>query len=603
MSQLHNIDADVVVIGGGLSGVCAAIAAARHGAKTILVQDRPVLGGNASSEVRVHVCGADCSGGRPHARESGLLEEFRLEEAVRNPQRSATMHDLVLWEFATREPNITLYLNTICHGVEINDSPLPIAGQRPAREGGWGGRAVAAALCSRESTEDRFRFGAKVFIDCTGDGRLGAEAGADFAYGREGKDEYGEPHAQGPDRKTMGSSLMWCARDTGVPVKFTPPPWAHVFVTDEDLPHRGHLELAHGHWWVEYGGELDIVKDAEAIRDHLLACMMGVWDHIKNRGEHGAANWVLDWFGFVPGKRESRRLLGDIVLTENDLIMNAQFPDSVCHGGWGIDTHPPGGIHSPEPPCTFIHPTEVYGIPLRALYSRNIANLFMAGRDASCTHMAMASTRVAATGAVMGQAVGTAAAMCAAKGCLPREVASGHIVELQQQLLKDDLFIPGVAAADPANLARGAKVIASSALPGCSPENVTNGVTRQRGEQTNQWTSDPADPQPWIMLEFDGPKPIREVQLIFDTGFARPLTFTHSDPFNARIIRGPQPETVRAYRVEGRVDGQWQTVAEVRDNYQRVRMHEANVEADAVRLTVWATNGEASARVYEVRLG
>lgn len=585
MSTTHELSADVVVVGGGLTGVCAAIAAARHGASVILIQDRPVLGGNTSSEVRVHATGADASGARPHAREGGIMEEIRLTEAMRNPQRCAENWDLVLWEWVTREPRLTLLLNTICHGVEMN------------------GARIAKVLAARESTEDRFILAAPLFIDCTGDGRLGAEAGADFRSGREGHDEHGEPDAQGPDTKTMGSSLMFCAKDMGVPVPFTPPPWAYVFETDDDLPHRTHNELSHGYWWIEYGGELDIIKDAEQIRDHLLACLMGIWDHVKNRGRHGADNWALTWFSFVPGKRESRRLLGDHILTQNDLLNTVDFADAVAHGGWPIDTHPPGGIHSTEPPATFLTTVDVYGIPLRSLYSRNVENLFCAGRCASQTHMAMASTRVACTCAVMGQAAGTAAAICVEHGCLPRQAASGHIIQIQQTLLRDDQFIPGVANADPLDLARSAQVTASSAAEDCAPKKVLDGVTRQRGEDTHQWASAPGLSLPqWLQLDFARPVRLRELHFTFDTGFARPLTLTHSDHFNSRMIRGPQPETVRDYSIEVRQHGQWREHSRHVDNSLRKVVHALEgLELEAVRLVVNRTNGDSQARVHEVR--
>lgn len=586
MIERNRLSCDVVVVGGGLSGVCAALAAARHGARTILVHDRPVLGGNSSSEIGVHVCGADSAGARPHARESGIVEELRLEEAVRNPQRCPSMWDLILWERVCAEPLITLLLNTTCTGVQMAS---------PTR--------IAAVGASRESTEDRFEITGRMFVDCTGDARLGAEAGADYRYGREGPQEHGEPHAQGPDGRTMGASLMWQARDMGRPMPFAPPPWARVFATCDDLPYREHLDLEWGHWWIEYGGEGDVIKDNEEVRDELLACLMGVWDHVKNRcPQVDATNWALTWFGFVPGKRESRRLLGDHILTENDLMAGAHFEDAVCHGGWSIDTHPPGGIHSPEPPCSFLHLPDLYSIPLRALYSRNIENLFMAGRNASCTHMAMASTRVAATGAVMGQAVGTAAALCIARDCLPRTVAQEHIRELQETLLRDDCYIPDRPADDPLDLLRGARVSASSAAPDSPPDSVLNGVTRHRGGQTNQWASDLDQPLPqWLQVDLPRPRRVSELHITFDTGFVRPLTLTLSDRFNARMIRGPQPETVSDYVVEALVGDEWRVVVQERGNYQRKRVHSVGEMVRALRLRVQATHGDPQARVYELR--
>ncbi len=588
MADLHNLEADIVVVGGGMAGVCAAIAATRHGAQTILVQNRPVLGGNSSSEIGVGVSGADYCANRIDARESGILEELRLEAAVRNPQSTFSMWDLLLWEWVIREPNLQLLLNTACTGVQM------------ASEG-----TISAISASRESTEDRFIITAKIFIDCSGDGRLGYEAGADFRMGREGPEEHNEPHAEGPDDKTMGSSIGWRARDMGVPVPFTPPSWAKKFPTDNDLPYRDHSDLHTGPWWIAYGGELDTIKDAEKIRNELLAIMFGVWDHIKNHGNHGAANWALTWWNSVPGKRESRRLLGDYILTENDLVEARLFEDRVAHGGWSIDSHPPGGIYASEPPSFNIVPDDLYSIPLRALYSRNIQNLFIAGRCASCTHLAMASTRVMGTCSVMGQAAGTAAAMCVEHECLPREVANQHISELQQRLLKDDHYIPDLPGDDPDDLAKQATISASSESPDNSADYVVSGVTRQRHGCTHQWASDSDEPLPqWLQLSWNRPRSLTEVHLTFDTGFQRPLTLTNVESYRSQMVWGrPQPETIRDYDIEVRADDQWRTAVRERGNYQRKRCHQISPQqTDSLRLRVYSTNGDRSARLYEIRV-
>jgi hypothetical protein len=586
MSDVHELSADVVVVGGGLSGVCAALASARSGATTILLHDRPMLGGNTSSEIRVHAGGADHSGGRPHCRESGIIDEIRLEDAVRNPQRCAQMWDLILYEKCHAEPNLSLYLNTICTGAQTDDE----------------GRIVATEA-ARETTEDVFVIKGRFFIDCTGDGRLAAEAGAEYRVGREGPDEFGEPHAEGPDNQTMGGSLLWVAENVGVPVPFRPPSFARKF-SDDDLPHRGHAQFDHGYWWVEYGGEMDTVKDKESIRDELLAVMMGVWDHIKNGGRHGADNWVLKWFGWVPGHRESRRIVGDHILTENDLMASVAFADRVAHGGWPMDTHPPGGIYSDEPPSKYLHTPDIYSIPLRALYARDVSNLFMAGRCISATHMAMSSTRLAATGAAMGQAVGTAAAMCCARDCMPRDLVAQHIETLQQQLLRDDQYIIGLRADGTDDLARGAAVVASSEAENCGGEKVTDGVTRLRQQNTHQWASDPRQTMPqWLELGLAASEQIGEIHLTFDSGYARPLTLTESDGFNARMIRGPQPETVADYVIEIGQDGEFTEVVRETGNYLRKRVHRITaVTGDTVRITVSRTNGDASARIFEVRV-
>ena len=300
--QEHELSCDILVAGGGPAGVPCALAAARGGAQVILCQDRPVLGGNASSEVRMHIVGADASGnrGRDNAlqtetREGGIIEEVRLETAVHNIQRSSSMLDLILYDLCRAEPNLTLMLNTRVTAAEKQ------------------GERITHAVAERQSTEDRFRIAAEVFVDCTGDGQLGLSAGAPFCHGRESRDEFGETlAADEADGKTLGSTLLFQARRFEHPVSFTAPTWARTF-TEDDLKLRPHgtagidRGLEYGYWWVEWGGTLDTIKDNESIRDELLAIMLGIWDHIKNGGDHGADNWVLDWFGFLPGKRESRR--------------------------------------------------------------------------------------------------------------------------------------------------------------------------------------------------------------------------------------------------------------------------------------------------------
>ena len=581
------METDVAVVGGGMAGVCAALAAARHGAQVVLVQDRPSLGGNASSEVRMHVCGADCSGGRPGWRESGLIDELRVEDAVRNPQHSFSMFELLLWEWVRRESNITLLLNTSCVAAQTR------------------GARIESARCVRPSTEDAFDLRGALFVDSSGDGRLGAEAGAQSRMGRESRDEFGESMApERADNWTLGSSISFVARDMGRPVPFTAPTWARRFLTDDDLPYRNHDGFVGGFWWMAWGGTLDTIKDNERIRDELLAIALGVWDHLKNRGDHGADNYALEWVGMVPGKRESRRFVGDHVLCQADVEEARPFDDAVAYGGWSLDLHPPEGIDSPGPPSWAVPVEDIYGIPLRSLYSCNVDNLFMAGRNISATHVAFGSTRVMATCAVMGQAVGTAAALCVAERCTPRQLYHDHCAALQQALLKADAFIPGVANTDEADLALRATVSATSAEPTCEPACVVQGPTRAIGENANQWRSVAGQPWPqWLELRWPNPIRLSEVRLLFDTGFHRSLTITLSPGYRKRMVLGPQPETVRDYELLAHIDGQWRSLLSVTGNYQRSRVHRLEpASTDAIRVQVHATNGDPHARVFEVRV-
>ena len=577
---------DFVVVGGGLSGLCCAIAAARGGAKTALVQDRPVLGGNASSEIRMHICGADYHMSRPNARETGILEEILLEHKHRNPCSSYPIFDTVLWEKAAFQENLTLFLNTRMLDVETD------------------GDKITAITAIQMTSEKLFRMEAPLFADATGDGLLGAMAGAEYALGREGRDEYGEGCApEKSDPYTMGNSLMFHARDMGRPVPFTKPFWANTY-TEEQLRFRDHREITSGYWWIELGGgKHETIKDAEIIRDELLKAIYGVWDHIKNGGDHHAENMELDWVGFLPGKRESRRLLGPYVLNENDCRAARRFEDAVAYGGWPMDVHTVEGfLTETEDPTVWIGLEDVYTIPYRCLYSVNVQNLFLAGRAISCSHMAFASSRVMGTCAVVGQAAGTAAAIAVKNRLMPQQVQH-RMGELQQQLLRDDCYIPGIINRDKADRSSSAKVTASSWLNGHVPENVINGISRTVGEESNCWRASMTE-DPWFRLNFSSPVPVEEIQLLFDSNLSREITISLSDTVLARQAEGPPPELVRDYTVRGFYEGKPVFEQTVLGNYQRrnVMKLEAKPVCDTLTVTVQATNGSDIAAVYEIRV-
>lgn len=588
---LIDLSCDLLVAGGGMAGVCAAVAAARHGVKVVLVQDRSRLGGNSSSEVKMHIVGADMHGSRPGWREGGLLEEFRLEDAVQNPQRSREMWDLLLYDKVVSEPNITLLLDTTCCAAEVSN-----------------GR-ITRVLARSDKRETLYRITAGLFADCSGDCRLGLEAGAELRIGREGKSEFGESLSMdSADQQTLGSTILFTARDFGKPMPFKAPKWARK-VEKGMLKYRGIRSWEYGYWWIEWGGDRDTIRDESVIRAELLSIALGVWDYIKNSGEHpSSANWALDWLGMVPGKRGSRRLLGDHILREQDLMGSAQpLKDGVCIGGWSMDDHPPTGFDRPDlKPCRQIPPPFVYNIPLRSLYSRNISNLLMAGRNLSATHVAFTSARVMATCAVMGQAVGTAAAYCIGHNCTPRQLAADakSLGELQQILLRDDQTIRDIRNTDPLDLARQAEVSASGSVPGSEPAHVINGWVRDLpGKWENRWGG-PMTPEAWLDLTWQVPQTLRSVQITFDTGFQRELTLTHQDSVNERIIRAPQPETIRDYELLFRAPGrsEWQSLGKFEGNYQRLVRHVFEpFTAAALRLRVTASNGSPEARVYEVR--
>lgn len=594
------METDILVAGGGMAGVAAALAAARNGAKVILVQDRSVLGGNASSEIRMHICGSSPRGREleTEARESGIIEEIMLECAVRNPQRSASMLDLVLYEKCRAEENLTLMLNSTVVGVQMD------------------GERIVSAHVNRESTEDHFEIFAHIFADCTGDGRLGHEAGAMYTTGRESREEFGESGAiANRDAYRLGSSLLFTARDMGRPMPFIPPPWIRKF-TEEDLKFRSHRSWEYGYWWVEFGGTLDTIKDNETIRDELLAIMLGVWDHIKNSGDHPESeNWALDWFGFLPGKRESRRFIGQHILTQNDLEQAVSFDDVIAYGGWSMDTHPPQGIDAKdEQPCNQPYTPYMYGIPLRALISKNISNLMFAGRNISATHIAFSSTRVMATCAVMGEGLGTFAAIAVKRG-LPLEQAWTRpemVYEAQQQLIRQGAYLPGKLLEDE-NLARRARITASSERSEGKAELVVNGHLRsvhgERGVRpdltvkgTHRWMSDPSDSAPWLEFAWDQSVDIGHITVVLDTGLHRHLALTNQDSHHARMAWGPQPETLKEFKLIAVTAEGSTEIAHVKDNYAQQRefaVHLKNVSK--LRLEVISTNGLDHARVREVR--
>ncbi len=602
----QTLECDLLVAGGGMAGVCCALAAARLGTRVILCQDRSVLGGNASSEIRMHIVGANgMSEGEPLAdelREGGLIEEIRLDLCVHNPQRSPALLDLLLYDKCRREPNLTLCLNSTVTGAVVEDGFI---------------REVRA---ERPSTEEGFIIRAKTFVDCTGDSRLALEAGAPFMRGRESQAQFGESLApEEADNKTLGSTLLFQARQHGRAMPFTAPPWARRFTAD-DFKLRPYaqsgfdLGLEYGYWWIEWGGCLDTIKDNERIRDELLAITLGVWDFVKNQSGIDASHWALEWIGFLPGKRESRRCIGQHILTENDLMASRCFPDAIAYGGWPIDIHPPEGVDAPEqPPCTQHHLPFIYDIPLRCCVSSGPRNLMFAGRNLSATHLAFASTRVMATCAVVGQGVGTAAALALRQGVAPADIAADSelLRAIQQQLLRDDCYLIDRCHEDEGDLVRQATHLsASSSQLGAGPENIRSGWTRavchlppeRRQSGVQRWMS--ATLPASLEVHWDEPVAIQEVVLVFDTGMHRLLTLSQADGYTRKMLWGrPQPETVSDYLLQGLTAEGWIDLAKGVGNYQRRVSHRlpAAQKITSLRLTVTATHGIDHARVVELR--
>jgi hypothetical protein len=467
---------DVVVCGGGLAGVCAAIAAARGGARTCLVQDRPVLGGNSSSEVRVTPHGAAAF--HAYARETGILSELLIEERASNHEEifengwTNSVWDMVQYDLVQRTKNLTLHLNTSVLDVQVD------------------GRRISAVTCRVANAEVELTLEGGVFIDCTGDSFVAAEAGCEWRMGSEGRGDFNEPHAPlHANAEVMGNSIHFKTKDTGRPSPFKLPAWAIQHEDASFFYDQGRLpkEVRGGYWWIEIGVPYDTIHDAEDIRHELTRHTLGVWDWIKNKDPKTlklAENFALDWIGQVPGKRESRRVMGLYLMNEWDAIRCTVHEDEIAFGGWFIDLHTPGGLlaTTSEPASAegYSETSEYatrsyagpYGIPLRMLVSKDIDNLMMAGRNVSATHCALATVRVMATTALMGQAAGVTAALASKTGSSVAEIATKQATLVQQQLLRDGCFLPNVRNEDALDLARIARISASS-------EAVFGGVTPQ----------------------------------------------------------------------------------------------------------------------------
>lgn len=577
---------DFVVAGGGMAGVCAALAAAREGIHTALVESRPVLGGMASSEHRMHICGADHHMSNPNMRETGILEEILLENKRRNPEMNYPVFDSVLWETVNFQDNLELFLNTYMTEVHCQ------------------AQKITEIVAEQMTTEKRYCFRAPLFMDATGDGTLGAKAGAVYRMGREAESTYGENLApQSEDHVTMGNSVMFLALDAGHPVPFEKPFWAYTY-TEEQLRFRDHDDVTSGYWWIELGGgEHNTITDAEDIRDDLLKTVFGVWDHIKNQKGHHAENLDLEWVSFLPGKRESRRFVGDYVLTEKDCLENTDFEDAVAYGGWPMDIHTEGGmLNESDHPTVWNKVNGIYRIPYRCLYSVNIENLFLGGRAISCSHVAFSSTRVMATCAVAGQAAGTAAAMAAKGDLSPRQVLT-HVKELQQKLLKADCYIPGIRNEDGKDLARRARAAASAQLPGCGAGHVLNGIPRTVGDQKNCWSA-PIGEKPVLTLKWEEEIMPAQIRLLLDSNLSREITPSINRGVLARQVKGTPPELLREFKLLFCRKGEIleEMACESRGQRLQVIQVEGEPVVDEIRLIPVSTYGSENAVVFEVRV-
>ncbi len=415
---------DLVVVGGGIAGIATAVQSSRLGLKVALIQDRPVLGGNNSSEIRVHLMG-DLD--KNHYPKLGRIVRELDNGDPENANPDALAYgDRRKMEVVMAEKNLSLFLSTHAHDVEME------------------GDRILAVLARNIETNREYRFPGKLFADCTGDGTLGYLAGADYRIGRESRSETGESMApEEADNFTMGSSNLWNAVEEQFPSEFPETPWALPF-SDEY-----HWEGTRSSWTWETGfGNFHTVWDAEKIRDHNLRAIYGNWSYLKNHKKEKYANWKLNWVAYISGKRESRRLLGDHILTQQDLQEHVIYPDGMVTTTWDIDLHFPDSLNSSYFPgeefiSWYEHPEiRPYPVPYRCLYSRNIDNLMMAGRNISVTHVALGTTRVMRTTGMMGEVIGHAAYLCIKHRTNPRGVYEKHLDEMKEMLGDTLLFHP-----------------------------------------------------------------------------------------------------------------------------------------------------------------
>ena len=572
------LETEFVVCGGGLSGVCAALSAARHGANVVLVQDRPMLGGNASSEMRMGIMGAHGD----ENKEAGILEELQLRNFYYNPLLRYTIWDDVLFSAVNAETNITLLLNTSVDGVEM-------AGARIAAVKAWNGNAYT-----------RYRIAGRLFADCTGDGILRL-SGAKFRHGRELPSEFGETFLMaGGDAKTMGNSILLQLRETKEHHPFIPPPWAYKF-TDADFvndaqPKEKGKSFSYkrlypdnnNFWWIEYGGNINTIGDANAIQLELKKIAYGVWDYMKNHPDGRARGYELDWIGALPGKRESTRFIGPHILTQHDVMSGGHFEDVVAYGGWTLDDHHPDAFWKKGHLSEHHHCPSPFGIPFDCLYSVNVPNLMFAGRDISATHMGLSATRVMGTCATLGQAVGTAAAMLVKYGIDPALLRRERIAELQDMLEDDDCMLPY----------RWRKVSALTAAATCAAEVAVlkNGIDRKyRGKDNGVWVAPHAVA---MTYSWNSPQRLSGARLVFDS------EMTHRSKrmrkLEATTERVKMPKMMaKAFRIEARIAGEWKCVFTDDLNILRFRkIAFASVDADALRLVVAETWGGEKAHVF-----
>lgn len=572
---------DLIVAGGGVAGVTTAITAARKEIKVALINDRPVLGGNGSIEGNVALEGSAHTGWH----ETGVIFEIK---AVRETEG-------ITWSeaferFVKAEKNITLYLNTLVFDAETENDEI----------------TCIKAKNTNDLTEHKFT--ADYFADGTGDAWLGYYAGAAYRVGREAKFQHNEDFApKVADSNTMSGcntrtvnyiSDTVCGYSAEIldeKVDYVAPDWAFKLPEGDKLGRTPNF-LDKGNWWLEMPNDYDDIWESEYVRDSMLRLSAGYFDWLKNswKDREKVANYKLKALGTYNAKRESRRLIGDYILTEND-YEKTKFSDAVCYCGWNIDVHHVGGLFSGADGLFSLNrKINISPIPLRCLYSKNIKNLFMVGRCISVTHIGLGPVRVMLTGGVMGQAVATAVSLCKKYSLKPACFTKEIIGELQQTLIKDGMYIPGVLSNDKDDLAKKAVITADSFTENGNPENVVNGKTRKKESDNYAWISQGDLPQS-LTFTFKEKVKINEIRITFDIPFDKFTYGWKPTPVFSGLVSD--------FSVEVFKDGNWETIYENNNNIQRLVVITANaVVTDKVRITVNKAIDFTKAIIPEVRI-
>ena len=576
MSPTTYINADLCVIGGGIAGLCAAVSAARKGLKTVLIHDRSVPGGNASSEIRMWIRGAAAQ--FPDFAESGLIEELALDNMHYNPGMNYSLWDAVLYNKLILEKNIICLLGTTCTGAQKKDGKITLIE-------GW-----------QLATYKKYEIKADFYADCSGDCIISEFTDASVMSGRESRSDYGEPFAPDEsDNYTMGSSCIIQARKTAAPQRHVPFPFERR-IDEKIFKNRYNInspELERENfWWVETGGTEDTIKNADQINRSLIIDILSVWSETERKNPD--LKWELDWIGFTAGKRESRRYAGDYVLTASDILSCTPFDDGIAYGGWPMDNHDPQGIYAKHPNVNYYF-DRPYLIPYRCIYSSNTDNLFFAGRNISVTHLALSSTRVMATCGMIGQAVGTAA-WIAKKYSTNARGAAKYIDQIKKALHDDDCYLPG-------SRRKTSDAIRNAFTDFNDFYRTIDSPERNIGGQDSAVSFDFGRP---IELSFQKTH-CDKLRFVFDSDLTRSYTdniYLRYFPMHCYNLQGElemrtPPSLVKDFTVVWRgVRGERSVT--VKDNFQRLVLIPVNDEISYIKLICHSSYGSKTAKIFSV---